>query len=151
MKLSAKCLAAFGTQSAPSYYPSLHSARSSGSATFNLSGSLFLHLGPLLNSWMPLVFRRTWLYPCLLSILKDGRVSLCGKDRRLHIQTLPDWRIGAKQSIQGSLSACLALWVCYSTAADKLGEGWIFSGGNYKGGEDICQRRYSAPWIYEHT
>lgn len=47
MKLSVKYLAAFGTQSAPSYYPNLHSARSSASATFSLSGSLFLHLGSL--------------------------------------------------------------------------------------------------------
>lgn len=38
-------------------------------------------------------------------------------------QALPGHRVGAKLSIQGNPSGCLALRVGFSRAADKLGEG----------------------------
>jgi len=114
------------------YYPDLYSAACCDSATFGLAISLFLHWGLLLNSWMALVFRRNWLSPWLLSILRDGNISLWGRDRRLHLRALPDHRVRARLSIRGNLSVCWALRVCFSTAAGKLGEGvkliWVCGG-----------------------
>lgn len=134
---SANCLATFGTQTAPCSIPICILQHAVTILLLAWRVAYFCIWASLLNSWMALIFRRSWLFPWLLSILRDDNVSLWGRDSRLCLKAVPGHRVGAKLSIQGNLPAHLALRVCFRTASDKLGEDlkliWVHVGGIARG------------------